>query len=34
MGGGTMDGDTLLYRVSLMWLAIVVAGCAYVLLQL
>jgi hypothetical protein len=29
-----MNRDTLLFRVSLIWLAIVAAGCAYVLLQL
>jgi hypothetical protein len=34
MSGGAMNRDTLLFRVSLIWLAIVVAGCAYVLLQL
>jgi hypothetical protein len=34
MGGGTMDRDTLLFRASLMWLAIVTAGCVYVLFML
>jgi hypothetical protein len=34
MGGGTMDRDTLPFRVSLIWLAIVAAGCVYVLLKL
>jgi hypothetical protein len=34
MGGGTMNRDTLLFQVSLIWLALVVAGCAYVLLAL
>jgi hypothetical protein len=34
MGGGTMDRDTLLLRVSLIWLAIVTVGCLYVLFTL
>jgi hypothetical protein len=34
VGGGTMSRDTLLYRVSLIWLAIVTAGCVYVLFML
>jgi hypothetical protein len=29
-----MDRDTLLLRVSLIWLAIVTAGCIYVLFML
>jgi hypothetical protein len=33
-GAGTMDRDTLLFRVSLIWLAVVAAGCVYVLLKL
>jgi hypothetical protein len=32
MGGDSMDRGTLLFRVSLIWLAIVSAGCVYVLL--
>jgi hypothetical protein len=32
VGGGTMDRDTLLLRVSLIWLAVLAAGCVYVLL--
>jgi hypothetical protein len=34
MGGGTMDRDTLLLRISLIWLAVLTAGCVYVLLAL
>jgi hypothetical protein len=34
MGGGTMDRDTLLFRVSLIWLAVLTAGVVYVLLTL
>jgi hypothetical protein len=34
MGGGTMSRDTLLYRVSLIWLAVLTAGCVYMLLTL
>jgi hypothetical protein len=34
MGGGTMSRDTLLLRVSLIWLAIIVVGCVYVALSL
>jgi hypothetical protein len=33
-GRSTMDRDTLLFRVSLIWLAIIAAGCVYVLLKL
>jgi hypothetical protein len=32
--GGTMNRDTLLFRVSLIWLAILMAGCVYLLLTL
>jgi hypothetical protein len=31
VGGSTMDRDTLLLRVSLIWLAIVTVGCVDVL---
>jgi hypothetical protein len=34
MGGGTMSRDTLLLRVSLIWLAIIMVGCVYVALSL
>jgi hypothetical protein len=34
MGADAMNRDTLLYRVWLIWLAVLIAGCAYVLLQL
>jgi hypothetical protein len=34
MGGGTMRRDTLLFRVSLIWLGVLTAGCVYVLLTL
>jgi hypothetical protein len=34
MGGGTMDRDTLLFLVSLIWLAVLTAGVVYVLLTL
>ena len=34
MGGGTMNRDTLLFRASLIWLAVLTAGCVYVLLTL
>jgi hypothetical protein len=34
MGGGTMSRDTLLFRVSLIWLAVLTAGCVYMLLTL
>jgi hypothetical protein len=34
MGGDAMDRNTLLFRISLIWLAIVAAGCVYVLLKL
>jgi hypothetical protein len=32
MGGGTMNRDTLAFRASLIWLAVLTAGCVYVLL--
>jgi hypothetical protein len=34
MGGGTMNRDTLLFRAWLIWLAVLTAGCVYVLLRL
>jgi hypothetical protein len=34
LGGGAMDRDTLLLRVSLIWLAIVTVGCLYMLFTL
>jgi hypothetical protein len=34
MGGGTMKRDTMLFRVSLIWLAVMAAGCVYVLVTL
>jgi hypothetical protein len=34
MGGGTMDRDTLLVRASPIWLAVLTAGCVYMLLTL
>lgn len=34
LGGGAMDRDTLLLRVSLIWLAIVKVGCLYMLFTL
>jgi hypothetical protein len=34
MGGATMTRDTLLFRASLVWLAIWTAGCVYLLLAL
>jgi hypothetical protein len=34
MGGGTMHRDTLIFRASLIWLAIVVTGCIFMLLML
>jgi hypothetical protein len=33
-GGGTMKRDTLLFRISLIWLAIIAAGGIYLLLTL
>ena len=32
--GAAMTRDTLLFRISLIWLAIVASGCVYVLLRL
>jgi hypothetical protein len=32
--GECIDRDPLLFRVSLIWLAVVAAGCAYMMLQL
>jgi hypothetical protein len=34
MSGGIMNRDKLLYRASLIWLAVLTAGCVYVLLTL
>jgi hypothetical protein len=34
MSGGIMNRDTLLFRVSLIWLAVLTAGVVYVLLTL
>jgi hypothetical protein len=34
MSGGIMNRDTLYYRASLIWLAVLTAGLVYVLLTL